>query len=486
MKKHLRLFAIFAATVSLVGVMAGAALAAASASDISVSATSVTLNYGDTTTGVTLILHNSNASDAATVTATQTAIGTVTAPLTITASTSVAKGADANFKITCASNTAVGKTKVTLKVGDATVKTIDVEILPITPEFLASSTVAADADFATMCDASYKKLYGGNKYSTQVGKTVIIQFNSGRWGKYAYTVTSTSKNAPAFPKTAITETKDANFTNGKGKVTYTFAAFDAPAVTEDTDYTLTFTASDGEFEIERNYDFTVYAAPTITNDATKEPKAKIVWGDTKGWEFEVKGTNVDKFTIPAPDIAKYFTSGTKDTYWGLTFTDGTFAVDSSAFGGTWKPGSDYPGVFSSTWNGADVTKEIKVTANRGEAVSEKYPSTVEKTFKFVFQGVAPKFVQAADTYTFTYNTDIEADKSKNIIVVEAPGTIKVAPDSASTKALTALGIKLEEDTSITPDDVVAKTYKVLKFTAMPVLAISSMPYTESSLISISS
>ena len=466
MKKHLRLFAIFAATVSLVGVMAGAALAA-----IDVSETSLELGYNDSDKGVSFTVTNTGAGKVnLTIDAESLKIAPSRGKSTETAVTVESIGelnANASKTVSVKSaKKAVGTVKIGIKSDDNTVKTVSVTITPVAP--VGSGLTGDDTNIANIYNSNFKAIYSGKSYTATTGKKVEIEFQCNRKDKFGYTFTSTNKKAPAFPTTALTLTSADN--SGKPKLTYTFADFKAPTVTEDTDYTLTFFASDGDEEMpELTYDFTVKAVPTITNDATKEPSAKIVWGDEKGWNFQLKGTNVDKFFIDETTATANFGT-TAATNWGINFDDGAFTVD-----GAWKSttaSTDF------TWSGTEITKKVKVIAVRdlksgSEATKiASYGASADKTFTFTFQGAAPKFSKAESSYTYPYSstaiTAPTADKPDNFIIVEAPGDITVAPDAASKKLLTALGLEFSSpQTAPVLADYTPNTFKAYYFSGTP-------------------
>jgi len=463
MKKHLRLFAIFAATVSLVGVMAGAALAADfSKSDVTVSETSLEIPYANGAKG-TFTVGNKNAEEVAsnlTVVTDADKVATVAI-----ANASIPAGGESTVTVTAV---AAGTANIQIKVGNEVAKTVKVTVTPVAPTF--DSTGASNGfDFATPLSDTDKALYAGKKYlGTKAGKTIVIKYNSNRLTKkdttYSATWTANDKKAPAFPATALKVTS----ADSDKKVTYTFQDFTAPAVTADTEYTLTITAKDGDEELSGSWTLPVYALPTITNDATKEPKAKIVWGDDKGWSFEVKGTNVDKFFIEKSTATANFGT-TPATNWGIKFEDGAFTVD-----GAWKStttSTDF------SWSGTEITKKVKVVAVRGAkkenpAEIGDYAASADKTFTFTFQGAAPKFSKAESSYTYPYSstaiTAPTADKPDNFIIVEAPGDITVAPDAASQKLLKALGLEFSSpQTAPVLADYTPNTFKAYYFSGIP-------------------
>jgi hypothetical protein len=421
MKKHSRFLAVLLTAFMLIGIMASGAFAAVAADK-----TSVSVKVG----GTAKVTITNDTSSAATIKATisDAEVFETDCP---TAGLSVAKTNGSG--VVTVTGLAVGEATLTLKNGSTTVATITVKVTAASasgeknPPKFTDDTLADGSDLGAIFDPTNKAFYAG-EIPTDDSFKFAAESTTGTQSKLKLTATyaSKQKNAPTIKFFTVASDNSASATFAGSETNK------VPTVTEDTTYTMTVTAKDDHGEESRSYTFTILANPSITTDPKKEPKNPIIWGSTKAWSFQVKGTNVkdNGWRIDNGDadlVTEKFTVAGNKSPSGLKFdeSNGTFEI----VGDAWKPGTDENEIFPQDWNGGDVKKTVDVFAVRGAKVENKtpiadqdYAAIASQTFTLTFQGSEPKFIQSAKDYTFAYDTEITANKD-NVIVVEGPGVI---------------------------------------------------------------
>jgi len=479
MRKHARLYAVLLTAFFLVGIMAAAA--AAKTITVTPSPTEVSVGVGSKAV-ITLTSNAGSGSGNVTAVAWTATVDDESKKFFSidNESGSVTAASDSSTKINV---TGIAKGTGTITLTGTTVTSITVTVVePKAPTFVDGDsdnpgTLKDGTDLSKVypdesgTTAKLKAFLSGQTITSSDAIKFVANFTNGYTGTNdANTGQLTLTFKPSLSKVSLYSTpvsEDAGTAGGVNAVSYFVGTM--PTVTTDTDYTLTVTAKDKAGSISREYSFTVLAKPAIT---ATDPTSNIIWGDEKGWDFTVTGNNVDKYILDASDDVHFNPDNTSDEgeYWGIKFKDGEFSVDN------WKSATTSEDF---AWSSGNITKNVKVIAVRGfiggdndKTKIENYAMSSDKTFKFTFQPVAPKFSQIDTSYTFAFSSDIaEPKKADQLIIVEGPGELTITPDKDVLKALninvvtmTSADLEDLEEKGITLKGYTPGTYAALKFT----------------------